>query len=63
MGKTKDIENIKASTARVKSEWKAKIEAGINTINAETDLKYNEIVAEARLIETQIVEKAQAEAA
>lgn len=63
MQKTKEIENIKASTARTKSEWKAKTEAFINTINAETDLKYNEIVAEARLIETRIVEKAQAEAA
>ena len=35
----------------------------INSINADTDLKYNEIVAEANLVETQIVESAQAEAA
>ena len=56
MQKTKEIENIKASTARIRSEWKAKTEAYINGINAETDLKYNEIVAEARLIETKIIE-------
>jgi hypothetical protein len=30
----------------------------INSINAETEVKYNEIVAEAKLIETQIVEQA-----
>jgi regulator of protease activity HflC (stomatin/prohibitin superfamily) len=35
----------------------------INSINADTDLKYNEIVAEAKLIETKIKEEAAAEAA
>lgn len=52
MSKTKEIEGIKAATSKMRSEWKAKTEASINTINAETDLKYNEIVAEAKLIET-----------
>lgn len=63
MEKTKEIEQIKAKTSRIKSEWKAQTTALINQINAETDLKYNEIIAEAKLIETQIVEKAQADAA
>ena len=46
---------MKAKISRTKSEWAANTDALINSINAETELKYNEIVAEARLIETQIV--------
>jgi regulator of protease activity HflC (stomatin/prohibitin superfamily) len=52
MKKQKSIEGIKAQTSRVNSEWKAKTEALINSIDADTDLKYNEIIAEARIIET-----------
>ena len=52
MKKTKVIESIKAQTSRINSEWYAKTEALINSIDADTDLKYNEIIAEARLIET-----------
>jgi hypothetical protein len=63
MEKQKAIEEVKAKTERIKSEWRANTDALINSINADTELKYNEIIAEARLIETQIVEQAQAEAA
>ena len=35
----------------------------VQKIRAETDVKYNEVVAEARLIETDIITKAKQEAA
>ena len=63
LNKQKEIENIKATIMRLKSEKTAETDALINQINAETDLKYNEIMAEARLIEIEIIEKAEAEAA
>lgn len=62
LNKTKEIESLKATIQRLRSEKTAETDAIINQINAETDLKYNEIVAEANLIETQILEKAQSEA-
>jgi len=52
LNKTKEIESLKATIQRLRSEKTAETDAIINQINAETDLKYNEIVAEANLIET-----------
>ena len=55
MTKQKEIESIKAITTRIKSEWEAKTNAMINSIDAETELTYNTIVAEANLIENKII--------
>lgn len=52
MKKEKEIEQVKAKSQRTRAEVSAKIEALVNSIDADTDLKYNEIVAEAKLIET-----------
>ena len=54
MKKSKEIESVTANVSRVESEYKAKTEALINSIDADTDLKYNEIIAEAKLIETRV---------
>lgn len=63
MKKSKEIESVKSNISRLESEYQAKTEALINSIDADTDLKYNEIVAEAKLIETRVTEQAQAKAA
>jgi len=52
MKKDKEIEGVKAKTMRTKAEYEAKTEALVNSIDADTELKYNEIVAEAKLVET-----------
>lgn len=56
MTKQKEIDQLKAKIEMVKSEWQANADAKINQINAETDVLFNEITAEARLIEIQIRE-------
>ena len=54
MKKEKEIQGIKSKTQRVVAEFTAQREALVNSIDADTDLKYNEIIAEAKLVETQI---------
>jgi len=44
----------------VAAEVKEKTVALVNKMNAETEVKYNEILAEANLIETEIVANAKA---
>lgn len=55
MEKQKKIDRIRAIVDRTKADYTAETDAMINTINADTDLKYSEIIAEARLIENKII--------
>lgn len=55
MEKQKKIDRIRAIVERTKADYAADTDAMINTINADTDLKYSEIIAEARLIENKII--------
>ena len=59
----KDIEKIKAGKDKISAELKQQTKTMVQKIRADTDVKYNEIVAEARLIETDIITKARQEAA
>ena len=61
--KLKEIEKIRATSKRVTAEAKERTIALVNKMNAETEVKYNEIMAEANLIETAIIANAKAQAA
>ena len=58
--KQKEIEKIRANSKRVAAEAKERTVALVNKMNAETEVKYNEIMAEANLIETAIIANARA---
>ena len=51
---------MRAQSKRIAAEMKEKTIALVNKMNAETEVKYNEILAEANLIETAIVANARA---
>ncbi len=57
------MEKVRAQTKRVAAEAKERTVALVNKMNAETEVKYNEIIAEANLIETAIIANARAQAA
>lgn len=61
--KLKEIEKVRATAKRAAAEAKERTVALVNKMNAETEVKYNEIMAEANLIETAIIANAKAQAA
>ena len=58
--KTKEVEKVRAQNKRIAAETKERTIALVNKMNAETEVKYNEIIAEANLIETAIIANSKA---